>query len=1760
VKLRNFLSQSRIAKISVAVLSLTLLSVPSPTIAAGVCSPAASTNVDIYTVLTFTSTTTCDWTVPSGVTSIDVFMVGAGGGGGGDGGGGGGGGASISRTAFAVTPTTALALTVGAGGNPSVWSTGYAGTNGSASTLVRNSPSTTLTANGGTKGILGPTGSFGAGGTAVNGGFAGGRGGNPSGAGNTKGGDGYTGVSNYFLGSLIEYGGGGGGGSYYSGSSVFTETLGKSGGGNGGNSASGNNQPGKPGRANSGGGGGGGSANSPQQAGGQGADGVILIRYVTDSGNAFPASLTSSLSGRFTPNDLQILDNSRKGWIDSSGTQATSTNITTSSASSMSVTTRGTTDGAYSTESSKTLLVAKGGTGDKATLIDLPTNYTLFHVTRYVSGGTNRRIMSTSSTSSNWISGHYNGTFKCAHHQAWLTGSGCSSTNVYKWLLSTDQLRYYRADGVDATLNPDDGSYLASQTIYSGFGVNNDYNGQTSNWEMADLLVFNKRLSAQEIYQVELYLSRIYGLSITTPPANSETDTAVSMSGSPYYYGYYRNDFTFDDLFTLEAWVKPTSTCSTGTCAFFSTEATLVTKIASGYFYYALYRTASNWEWINTGVAIPSGQWSHIAFSKVLAGNQTEALKLYLNGQVVYSRSGSPYRASSATNVLTDVVNPISSWYYIGARAGDGTRFYGSIDEFKYWSSARSQTEIATDMHSNSTSDSNLKIYYDFNSDSLSNSSDVQNLAINGGGRTHLKASTSMTYEPIADQAASGPYTTVTFQRTYVTQNGGWKVPSQVNALSAIVLAGGGGGGAESDDTGWFGGGGGAGGYQLVTQTGLNRNLLSVEVGVGGRGGEQVSRGAITSTLPTDGQNSKFGSIISTGGGAGGVSYTSGRINGSSGGSGGGGATYSGSGGSGIAGQGNYGGNAASSCCAGGGGGGYSSVGGNGSAPSAGASVGGAAGNGLLNPLYVAGKSPQFLAGGGAGGSFTSAGSAGSLGGTAAWTNATANSGSGGGGGGSSPTNPDKPGGRGGSGIVIVRWITASVPSYTKPVNANLNVGMTETFTVNVAADSATAQLTRTFKWESSTAGASGPWTLLKQGTGAANAAFSWIPSDTSTSGSNYLYRLTVTDSDTAGLFITDSSTAYAVINLALGIAGNSSVGKTINSTKDETFTVTNGTPTYRYSLSPTISGITLDTRTAGFPVIRFAETVTVGTYLETLTVTDSVSASISLPITIKVSGPPTLSNGAEVVSTGQVLHIDSGNSASYTPGSSASGSTSVRDISGGKNTLTVSGTALAYSDDNGGVLTLSTANANYLSFSKPSTLNAWTLEGYVKLNASLGSSQACIITNQYTGTNMNYELCLDSTRTIFSGFIANSSWTYKRTNSNAVVPLNSWTHIVSTFDAATGVNIYLNGALLDSSAISQNVTTGGTTTTAGGASTYIGRSWDSNLYTPMSIGAVRIYNKALSATEVLQNYNATRVRFTADNLNQTKPSQKHNTTTVETFTVTSGGDTKTVTFAVGNRTGIEWTTPDTATVKLTVKPDLVVGTYYDTVTVTDNFSASTILPVKITVTKGDQAKISIGQYNAFPGRSTYPINATGGSGTGALTRTLTDSGTAQCVLTGGMFLTASKVGKCSVRVVKDTDANFLAETGTATIFWIEWNDAYATRVASTPTEIVLQHKTQIIIHDYETLTVTSYTDTATVPNTITSARPGQTIRILGLGFDSSDTSSQATFTDNEYADRTALTNDYIQVVVPTGAVTGPVIVDTLKGQAIGPTLTILSP
>lgn len=96
------------------------------------CVPT-QTRVGNTIIQSFTSVTTCDWTVPAGVTSIRYLVVG-GGGAGGSGRGGGGGAGGLLRGNVAVTASQVLTIKVGAGGSGSADTASI--TNGDTSTLT----------------------------------------------------------------------------------------------------------------------------------------------------------------------------------------------------------------------------------------------------------------------------------------------------------------------------------------------------------------------------------------------------------------------------------------------------------------------------------------------------------------------------------------------------------------------------------------------------------------------------------------------------------------------------------------------------------------------------------------------------------------------------------------------------------------------------------------------------------------------------------------------------------------------------------------------------------------------------------------------------------------------------------------------------------------------------------------------------------------------------------------------------------------------------------------------------------------------------------------------------------------------------------------------------------------------------------------------------------------------------------------------------------------------------------------------------------------------------------------------------------------------------------------------------------------------------------------------------------------------------------------------------------------------------------------
>lgn len=81
----------------------------------------------------------------------------------------------------------------------------------------------------------------------------------------------------------------------------------------------------------------------------------------------------------------------------------------------------------------------------------------------------------------------------------------------------------------------------------------------------------------------------------------------------------------------------------------------------------------------------------------------------------------------------------------------------------------------------------------------------------------------------------------------------------------------------------------------------------------------------------------------------------------------------------------------------------------------------------------------------------------------------------------------------------------------------------------------------------------------------------------------------------------------------------------------------------------------------------------------------------------------------------------------------------------------------------------------------------------------------------------------------------------------------NTWYHIVDTYDGNT-VNIYINGILVD--------TISPITFTTNSFPLYIGSNGGTNYYLHGKIAKTMLYNKELTSTEVLQNYNATKGRF----------------------------------------------------------------------------------------------------------------------------------------------------------------------------------------------------------------------------------------------------------------------------------------------------------
>ena len=235
---------------------------------------------------------------------------------------------------------------------------------------------------------------------------------------------------------------------------------------------------------------------------------------------------------------------------------------------------------------------------------------------------------------------------------------------------------------------------------------------------------------------------------------------------------------------------------------------------------------------------------------------------------------------------------------------------------------------------------------------------------------------------------------------------------------------------------------------------------------------------------------------------------------------------------------------------------------------------------------------------------------------------------------------------------------------------------------------------------------------------------------------------------------------------------------------------------------------------------------------------------------------------GPGIVKGNLIMYFDAANPSSY-----ISGSTTYTNLNRGTipTTATLTNqnstvTVPQYSSENLGVLTFNGTGSVVSILTNPSTSGFWpipqfTLETWFK-SPSLGLGQ--------TGGGGIFGFTY-GIRCFLNPSSGTIRFTVNSTTSSAISVTdtsknyfdNQW-HYVACVNTGISSSLYVDGTLKASGAASWNGTSPWPTNGLN-----VGRdNNDAIYYFSGSIGPIKVYNKALTATEITQNYNATKTRF----------------------------------------------------------------------------------------------------------------------------------------------------------------------------------------------------------------------------------------------------------------------------------------------------------
>jgi hypothetical protein len=225
------------------------------------------------------------------------------------------------------------------------------------------------------------------------------------------------------------------------------------------------------------------------------------------------------------------------------------------------------------------------------------------------------------------------------------------------------------------------------------------------------------------------------------------------------------------------------------------------------------------------------------------------------------------------------------------------------------------------------------------------------------------------------------------------------------------------------------------------------------------------------------------------------------------------------------------------------------------------------------------------------------------------------------------------------------------------------------------------------------------------------------------------------------------------------------------------------------------------------------------------------------------------------IVTSGLVLALDAADRNSY-----PRTGTTWRDLSGNNNTGTLTN-GPTFSNLNGGCIVFDGTD-DYVNIPYNVNLNPATnvsVSVWTRLTVNDANIRNPIELSASADELYFIFLRADLSPKRWGWGVRQSNDTYAETTSTATNPaINTWYNLTLVANSSTGlVSLYINGILDGSIAYNGTLKQNAAATLSIGSDPGVARRyWQGN------ISNAQIYNRALSATEVLQNYNATKTRF----------------------------------------------------------------------------------------------------------------------------------------------------------------------------------------------------------------------------------------------------------------------------------------------------------